>query len=523
MKKPVISATEAAKLIKDGDTVAFSGFGGIGFPEELTKAIEEVFVKEGRPRDLTILFAAGQGDRKERGLNHLGHEGLLKRAVGGHWFPAPKVGALAVNNKIEGYCFPQGVVSQLYRAIAGGRPGLLTHVGLNTFLDPRYGGGKMNDVSTEDLIDLVTIRGREQLLYHTFPINVALIRGTTADEDGNVTMEREVLTLDSLSQAQAAKNSGGTVIVQAERLAAPGSFRPRDIIVPGILVDAIVLSHPENHWQTFEEYYNPSFSSEVKIPLSAVPPLPLNERKVIARRTAMEFVPNGIINLGVGMPAGAAAVAAEEGIDKLINMTLESGPIGGVPAPQYMNFGAAYNPDALITQNYMFDWYDGGAIDVTGLGIAQCDRKGNVNVSKFAGRVMGVGGFPNIAQNAKKTVFMGAFTAGGLELDIGDGRIRIIKEGRYKKFVSELEQKTYDAQYAIENGHQAYYITERAVFILGRDGIMLTEIAPGVDLQRDVLGQMEFVPIISKELKLMDPRIFREGPMNIKEEFCKKR
>lgn len=517
-KGKVVSAMEAIRTIQDGDVVATGGFVGIGVPEEILMCIEEYYLETGKPRDLTLVYAAGQGDGKNRGLNHFAHEGLVKRVVGGHWGLAPKLGELAMQNKIEAYNFPQGIISHMFRDIAAHKPRTISTVGMRTYVDPRFGGGKINDITKEDLVELVSFDGKDYLAYKTFPVNVAILRGTTADTDGNVTMEKEAVTLEALAIATAAKNSGGFVIVQVERVADRGVLNARQVKIPGIMVDCIVVSHPQNHWQTFDIEYSPSFSSEVKIPMESLPPMVMGARKIIARRAAFELKGNSIINLGIGMPEGVSNIANEEKISDYIVLTAEPGIIGGLPAGG-LSFGAGTNPDCVIDQPNQFDFYDGGGLDCCFLGLAQADKEGNLNVSKFGPKLAGCGGFINISQNARKVVFVGTFTAGGLRVSIADGKLRIDQEGRNKKFLDQVEHVTFSGQYSIMKGQPVIYVTERCVFELTEDGMELTEIAPGVDLEKDILAQMDFTPIMKTPPRLMDERIFREEIMNLKNDI----
>ncbi len=516
-KNKIATADEAIGVIKDGDVMAAAGFVGNGTPEELLIALEKRYLETGKPNRITLLFSSGLGDAKERGLNRLAHKGLFKRVIAGHYGLMPKIGQLALENEFEAYNLPQGMLTNLYRAVAGKKPGVLSKVGLGTFVDPRIEGGKINAKATEDLVEMVELGGEEWLFLKTFPITIALIRGTTADTTGNITMEKEILSLDTLAMATAVRNSGGQVIAQVERIAETGTLNPKHVKVPGILVDFVVVAKPENHMQTYATPYSPAYAGELKVPLKSIKRLPLNGRKVIARRATLELRPYDIINLGIGVPEGVSNVANEEKILSYFTMTVEPGIVGGVPAGG-LDFGASTNPDAIIDMPDQFDFYDGGGLDLTCLGMAQCDENGNVNSSKFGPRLAGCGGFINISQNAKRVLFVGTFTTGGLEVIAEDGKLRIIKEGRTKKFIKSVEQITFSGKIGSKSGQEIRYITERCVFRLKDEHLELIEIAPGIDIERDILPHMAFRPLIS-QVATMDARIFQPQPMGIRPEL----
>jgi len=510
----VMSADAAIARIKPNDVIATTGFVQSCIPEMLHAALEKRFVETGAPRDLTLIMCAGAGDSKGLGTGRLHHEGLLKRVIAANFGRMPKVAQAAQDNKIQGYNLPQGVISKLYRSCASGSPGLFTRVGLHTYVDPRLGGGKVNTVTKEDLVKLVEVDGKEWLFYKATPINVALIRATSADPLGNLSMEKEALTLDVLAQAMAAHNNGGVVIAQVERLVADGSIKPKDVKVPGILVDCVVVADPpEMHRMNYGVIYDPALAGEVRVTVDNLPCMELDERKIIARRASFELPPNGVINLGVGAPDGVANVANEEKVTPYLVMTTEAGAIGGVLAGG-SSFGSSANAHSIIDQNTMFDFYHGGGLDLTCLGMAECDSLGNVNTSKFGGKLNGCGGFIDISQNARAVVFAGTFTAGGLKVAVEDGKLRIVQEGRAKKFVKQVEQVTFSGQYAAEKGQPVIYVTERCVFQLTDHGLELIEVAPGIDIERDILPHMAFKPHIHSPIT-MNPALFRDEPMGL--------
>lgn len=516
-KKSIITAAEAASWVQSGMTLTTSGFVGSQMPEALSRALEERFLATGAPAGLTLFYAAAQGNRDGSGADHFAHEGMLKRVIGGHYNMAPELGRLIAANKLEAYNLPQGTLSQLFRDIAARKPGTLTHVGLNTFVDPRIEGGRLNAVTTEDLVQVVIINGEEKLFYRAVPVDIAFIRGSFADESGNVTLERECCTNEAVSIAQAAKNSGGKVIVQVEKVVQHGLLDPRLVKIPGIYVDALVICKDKrDHAQCQGCEYDGSMTGDYRVSLGNMEHLAMSVKKVIGRRAAMELRPDQVVNLGIGIPEYISIIANEEGIGDYMTLTVESGPVGGVPQGG-ARFGGSVNAEAILDQPYQFDFYDGGGIDIAFLGLAQADQEGNINVSKFGPRIAGCGGFINITQNAKKVVFCGTFTAGGIKAHVENGSLIIDQEGRERKMVRAVEQITFSGAYARKYDQPVMYITERAVFELRKDGIYLVETAPGIDVQSQILDQMDFIPKIEHGgPKQMDSRIFRNEPMGLK-------
>src|SRR5215475_10235676 len=508
-----ITADEAARLVQDGDAILISGSGGgHSVPEALLAAVERRFLAESAPRGITSVSVVGVGDRAALGATHLAHEGLLKRAITSALVDSPGLVRLAAEDKIEAYTLPQGVLSQLMRDMAAGRPGLLTKTGLHTFVDPRQQGARQSPRTPLDFVQVVNLAGEEWLFFKPVPVNVAFLRGTTADEDGNVTMEEEAVLGEMLAMAQATRRAGGIVVVQVKRMAPRRTLPGKQVRIPGILVDFVVVD-PEQR-QTYATYYDPSYAGELRIPLEHIKPLPFGSRKVIARRAAMELFPGAICNLGAGVMTGLSSIAAEEGLLDAVYLTNEQGIIGGAPITG-PDSGGGQNFAAMIEQPAQFDFYDGGGLDLAFLSFAEVDPEGNVNVSRFGDRIIGVGGFINISQNAKCVVFGGTLTAGDLDIEWVDGRTVIRKEGRHRKFVPKLEQVCYSASMGRERGQVTLFVTERAVFRVASKGLELSEIAPGLDAERDVIAQMGFRPEVSRELKVMDTRVFSAAPMGL--------
>lgn len=516
MSVKVITSAQAAAMIEDGKTVCSQGMGGNDVAEELMLELEKRFLETGKPQHISWIHSSGQGDKGDRGLNHMAHEGLLDFIIGGHFGPATKIQNMIAQNQIQAYNLPQGVISHMFRDIAAHRP-TITRVGLETFVDPRVEGGKLNRKTTEDIVELMELDGVEYLRYHHVKKpDYAFLRGTYADEKGNISLEEEPCYLESLQAAQAVKNNGGIVFVQVKKVVPYGSLDMRKVRIPGTLVDYVVpVSDLRNHMMTFHEQFNPAYCGNCRELIAHQnDTLVLDAKKIISRRAAMELIPNSVINLGIGVPEGVGKVADEEGIRDALTLSIESGPVGGVPVSG-IGFGSSLNPDCILFQSTQFDSYDGGGLDLAYLGLAEADQHGNVNVSKFGLKVAGAGGFINITQATKNIIFCGTMTAGGLQVEVKDGVLHILQEGKVKKLVKEVQQITFSGNYANRTGQNVLYITERAVFRLTPAGMTLTELAPGVDLQRDILDNMEFVPKIAEDLKQMDKRIFREELMGL--------
>lgn len=514
----IITFEKAASLVHDGDTLLIGGSGGgHAVPEALIVALEKRFLQEQKPKQITLLHPVGIGDGVDQGVNRLAHPGLVKRIVTGAFVNSPAFQKRALENTVEAYTLPQGALSQLIREIAAGRPGLLSHVGLHTFVDPRHDGGRQSDSAGEDLVELITLAGKEWIFYKPYHINIAFLRGTTADEDGNVSMEKEAIFGEMLSMAQATHRCGGVVIVQVERLTQSKTIPAKSVKIPGMLVDLVVVDPDQR--QTYLTEYSPAYAGVIRLPEQNITPLPLDIRKIIARRAAMTLRPNAICNLGAGVSTGIGTIAAEEAILSQITLTNEQGLIGGSPSS---DAGAAVNYTSIVEQPYQFDFYDGGGIDLAYLSFAEVDALGSVNVSRFGNRIIGVGGFINISQNAKKVIFSGSFTTGGLRTTIDNGHLIITQEGKGKKFVAVLQQVSYSGPFADQRGQEVLYVTERAVFRKKDGKLELFEIAPGVDIEKDVLAQMEFRPLIANDLQLMDQRIFLRESMGLVEDLKSK-
>lgn len=515
----VIRSQEVPALLHSGSTVAVGGFGAYCCPDELLAALETAHAQAGTPDNFTFVTGIGTGNNTDAdiGLNRLRGEGLIGTMIAAHLANCPVIGRMVGDNRFPAFVLPLGVVARLMAATASGEPGVLTHVGKGTFADPQEEACCANQKARESgrkIVEAANIGGKQELFYPAFPVDAALIRATYADEDGNLSFAHEALTGLEMEMAMAAHNSGGLVIAQVEKIVARGSLDPKAVRIHRSVVDYVVVADPVNHRQSYAtDAYRAELSGEVRVPAHAIETLPLDVRKVIARRGAMELQPGMVINLGIGIPSGVGSVANEEGI-RDITMSLESGPIGGVPVAG-VGFAAAVNPESIASLGDTFYLYDGGGLDMTCLGAAEIDEQGNVNVSSFNGRCTGPGGFINISQSTPKVCFMFAFTAGKTEIHPSEGRLHILQDGKGVKFVPRVQQITFSADYARQTGQQVLYITERCVFRLDEKGLLLTEVAPGVDIQRDILDKMCFRPRVSPELKTMDAKIFCTQPMGL--------
>lgn len=509
-----ITAEQAASLIQDGWMVVIEGAGRLLLPEAVSSAIERRFLKTGQPRNITLIQACGMGDDADAGVSHFAHAGLVKRVISPGWGDAPRMAQLAAENKVEAYCFPQGIMCQMVWACASNKPRVISHVGLDTFVDPRLEGGKFNALAKEDLVDLIEIDGRSWLAYKVFPFDAAIIRGTTADEAGNISMEHEPVVLETLAMAQAARNSGGIVIAEVKRRVRRGSLHPQMVKVPGMLVDYIVINAEAQQIHGVD-YYNPACSGEIKASYKGEDEVELDARMIVARRAALELAPLAVVNVGFGISDGVPVVAMKEDVIERITFTVEQGSIGGIPL-RGRALAAQVNPAAIIDQISQFNFYQGGGLDLAFLSFAQVDRTGNVNVSKFGSKLPGCGGFIDISENAKKVIFSATFSSPG-DVQIQNGRINVLNKGKYSKFPRQVEQITFNGAKARDRKQPVLYVTERAVFGLVEQGLMLLEIAPGCEVKKDILEHMEFEPLVPDHVKTMEAKIFQPVELGIKQ------
>ncbi len=520
MKNKICGGAEAMSLVKDGDFLACSGNMNSAMPEELMIELEKRFLATGGPQGLTIMSGSGVGDMgsaTSKGFQHLAHEGLVKRVIVGHYGSNNTIMEMVINNKVESYNLPQGVCEHMFRRRAQGQPGEISKIGLKTYVDPRLEGGRMNEITKEELVKLIEIDGEEYLYYPMPKIQFGCVRATTADENGNLSFEEEAAYVNARAIAMATRASGGIVVAQVKNVVAAGAIPAKEVHIAGVFVDKVVVSRDpvNNHRQTMGDFYNAAYTGKYKVPLDAQAALPLSANKVIARRAAAELVPDALVNLGLGIPESVAAVVAEEGLSDSMVMTVETGALGGVPAPRF-SFGASVNAWSHVDSPTIFDVYDGGCLDMTFVGMAEIGKNGDVNVSRFGPKITGCGGFIDLTQGTKKVVFCGTLTSGGLKTAVEEGRIRILNEGKNKKFVRSVYQVTFSGEHALETGQEILYVTERCVFELRKEGVTLTEVAPGIDIARDILPYMDFTPKMADDIKVMDERFFSEGKIDLK-------
>lgn len=524
LKAHFMSASEAVSLINDQDTICTVGMTLVGACETILKQVEKGFLETGHPQNLTLVHSAGQSNRKD-GIQHFAHEGLVTRIIGSHWGLQPRWMKMITNNQVDAYCLPQGQIAQLYRSMACGLPGKMSKIGLGTFVDPRIEGGKMNERTKklDDIVDILKYKDEEYMFYNQIPINVCIIRGTVCDEMGNLTTDEEAMKLEILPAVMATKRYGGIVIAQVKRVAETGSLNPKSITVPGVFIDGIVIcdNPQEDHRQTSSWYFDPSYSGQLRVPQGEIEPLPFSERKLIGRRATMELYENCVINLGTGIPNDVIGkICNEENVSNNIMITVESGIYGGIQAGG-IDFGIGQNLYAMITHTEQMDYYNGAGVDITYMGYGELDGDGNINATKMGPRCTGAGGFIDITQNAKESVFCGTFTASGAEYKFENQKLIIVKEGKIRKMVSKVAQISFNGKISRAKKQLVVIVTERAVFKLIPEGVMLIEIAPGIDLQTQVLDLMDFKPIISKDLKIMDVSLFNNGPFGLKKFISK--
>ena len=521
-KTKIISLEQAAELIADEAVLTVSSSSGLNCPDALLGAIGQRFEAAGHPRNLTSIHPIAAGDMYGiNGIEHLTRPGLLKRVIAGSYpsgpssLPTPNIWRMIDDNALEAYNVPSGILYHLHREAAAKRPGLLTQVGMDTYLDPRRQGGQMNSRTTTDIVKLIEFEGQEWLYFPVIPVDVALIRGTTADETGNISMEQEGAYLGAYDQALAAHNNGGLVIAQVKRIVAADSLPPQQIRVPGVLVDYVVVV--PDQWQTTQTEYDPAISGEIRQSMGTFPPVEWGTDKIIARRAAMALRDGEAVNLGFGISALVPRILMEEGLHGAVTWVIEQGAVGGVPLLGFQ-FGCAANAQAIIPSPDQFTYFQGGGFDRSMLSFMEIDHQGNVNVSRLRARphvTAGVGGFIDITANARNIVFSGYFTAGGLKLAVEGGSIRIEQEGRAHKFVEQVEHVTFSGQRARELNQHVTIVTERCVMELAAEGLTVVEIAPGLDLARDVLAHADFPLHVSPNLQEMDPRLFDPAPMEL--------
>ncbi len=519
MRKPAfMTAKEAADLIPNGSTLCTVGMTLVSASESILKAVEQKYLEKGEPNHLTLFHTCGQSDRKD-GIAHLAHEGLLDRLIGGHWGLCPPLMDLIYHNKVEAYNLPQGQMANMFHSMALREPGKLSKIGLGTFVDPRVEGGKMNDRTRdkEDIVAVVTVDGEEYMQYKEVPIHTVIIRGTCADEAGNITTDEEAMVLEVLPAVMATKRFGGKVICQVKHIVKKGTLDPKRVTVPGVLVDAVVLCDDPilDHRQTSSWYYDPSYSGQAWAPEQGTSSIPFSVRKAIGRRAVMELKKNVMINVGTGIPNDViGSILAEEAVQEDVTITVESGIYGGVPAGG-IDFGISRNAQALIPHDRQFEYYTGTGIDFTFMGAGEMDQYGNVNATKMGPVAAGAGGFIDITSTARNVIFCSTFTGGGIKVELDEKGFHLVQEGRFKKLVNKVQQISYNGKIAMERGQTMYFVTERAVFKLTKEGPMLIEIAKGVDLEKDILANMEFKPLIADTLAETPVSLYRNGPFGL--------